>query len=123
MTPEPRDKALYESVKKRVNQSYSKPSAYRSSAYVKEYKESYKQKHGSGSPPYIGKRGTGGLTRWHKEKWRNERGEVGYKNKGDIYRPTVRVNEKTPTTINELSDSRIQKAKQEKRQTGKVKRF
>jgi len=122
MSPQPRDQALYESVKRRVNQQYSKPSAYRSSAYVKEYKEAYKQKHGGGTP-YIGKRGTGGLTRWHQEKWRNQRGEEGYKKKDDIYRPTTRVNEKTPTTMNELSSSRIKKAQEEKRRTGRVKRF
>ena len=122
MSPEPKDPALYESVKRRVNQTYSKPSAYRSSAYVKEYKEAYKQKHGGGSA-YIGKKKGEGLTRWHKEKWRNQRGEEGYSKKGDIYRPTVKVNNKTPTTMSELSSSQIKRAQAEKRRTGRVKTF
>jgi Family of unknown function (DUF5872) len=63
------------------------------------------------------------LKRWYDEKWLNQRGEVGYKNKGDIYRPTVRINDKTPITIQELTKSQIERAKKEKARTGRVKRF
>ena len=45
-----------------------------------------------------------GLNRWFKDNWRNQRNEVGYKYKSDVYRPTRRVNEKTPATFTELSN-------------------
>ena len=45
------------------------------------------------------------------------------KNKSDVYRPTVRINNKTPTTFNELSINQIIKAKKEKEKTGRVKKF
>ena len=44
-----------------------------------------------------------GLARWFKEEWKNQRGEVGYKNTNDVYRPTRRVTPKTPLTFNELT--------------------
>ena len=48
---------------------------------------------------------------------------IGYKEKGNIYRPTIRINEKTPTNFSELTLNQIIKAKQEKAKTGRVKRF
>ena len=50
-------------------------------------------------------------------------GGIGYKEKGNIYRPTIRINEKTPTNFSELTLNQIIKAKQEKAKTGSVKRF
>ena len=91
-------------------------SAYRSSLLVKTYKErggTYKGKKNDNT----------GLTKWHREKWTNQRGETGYKNKSDVYRPTVKVNDKTPTAFNELTKKQIEKARQEKARTGKVKKF
>ena len=73
---------------------------------------------------YIGKKNSNkGLQRWHKETWLNQRGEVGYKNKSDVYRPTVRVNKDTPITSNELTKEQIKKAQAEKTKTGRVKKF
>lgn len=46
-----------------------------------------------------------------------------YEKKGDIYRPSIRINEKTPTTFNELSKKRIKEAIKEKKTTGRVKKF
>jgi len=40
-----------------------------------------------------------------------------------VYRPTIRINEKTPTTFNELTKNQIIKAKKEKEKTGRVKKF
>lgn len=57
------------------------------------------------------------------EEWRNQRGEVGYKYKSDIYRPTKRVTAKTPVTINELTTHELRIARDRKRRTGRVKRF
>ena len=53
----------------------------------------------------------------------NQRGETGYKKKGDVYRPTKRVNSKTATTFKELSKKEIDAAKREKAKTGRVKEF
>ena len=63
------------------------------------------------------------MNRWFSEKWSNQRGGTGYKSKSDVYRPTVKVNDKTPTTFNELTKKQIEKARQEKARTGKVKKF
>ena len=118
----PRDKELYDKIKKQVFLKYPKHSAYRSGLLVKNYKEAYQKKYNNDNA-YIGGRNTDGLTRWFAEDWRNQRGEIGYKKKGDIYRPTIRINEKTPTTINELSQRRIKEAMREKKTKGRVKKF
>ena len=53
----------------------------------------------------------------------NQRGEVGYKYKSDVYRPGVRVNSKTPTTFKELTPTEIERARNEKYRTGRVDKF
>jgi hypothetical protein len=58
-----------------------------------------------------------------REKWTNQRGQVGYKEKGDVYRPTIRINQYTPKTFNELSKADIERAKKEKALKGRVKKF
>lgn len=119
----PVDTKLYELVKKRVYKKMPTHSAYRSSHLVKEYKEEFKKKYGNKSA-YIGKKKENeGLTRWHKEEWKNQRGGIGYKKKGDIYRPTKRITSKTPTTYKELSKKDIKKAMIEKKTKGRVKKF
>ena len=115
MTPKPKNKALYERVKKRVYKKIPKHSAYRSGQVVKEYKKA--------GGTYTGQKSKGNLGRWFKEKWTNQRGGIGYKKKGDVYRPTRRVSKKTPKTFKELGKKRIKKAMVEKKKTGKVKKF
>ena len=113
---EPKDKKLYEQVKKEIYAKYPQHSAYRSGLLVKEYK-----KRGGA---YIGKENQSkGLNRWFKEEWENQRGETGYNKKSDVYRPTKRVNKDTPTTFKELSKEQIEKAKKEKARTGRVGKF
>jgi len=120
----PADKKLYNNVKKRVYNKIKKHSAYRSGTVVKSYKKAFKTKYGSRKAPYRGNyTRKKGLGRWFSEKWRNQRGEVGYKRKGDIYRPTKRVTRKTPVTHGELSRRRTRRAMREKRTTGRVSRF
>jgi hypothetical protein len=103
-------------LKKEIYEKYPKHSAYRSGLLVQEYK----RRGGT----YIGnKNEKEGLARWMKEKWTNQRGEVGYKYKSDVYRPTVKVTDKTPTTFNELTNKQIERARQEKAKTGRVKKF
>ena len=114
--PEPLDKELYESIKRKVWNMYDKPSAYRSGMLVKLYRESGGRYSGD-------KDKDEGISRWIREKWVNQRGEVGYKHKSDVYRPTVRVTEDTPTTFSELTPEELKRAKSEKARTGRVKKF
>lgn len=121
---EAKDKDLYEKIKKEIYLKYPKHSAYRSGLIVKKYKEEYEKKYGKNSNAYFGKKDNSkGLIRWFNEDWRNQRGEIGYKKKGDIYRPTKRVNKNTPTTINELTKKQIENAIKEKKTKGRVKKF
>ena len=119
--PQPTDEKLYEKIKNELFKKY-KPSAYRSGLLVQKYKEEYVKKHKNNNY-YRGNKATSNLKRWFDEKWTNQRGEIGYKNKSDVYRPTVRINNKTPITFNELTKNQIIKAKKEKEKTGRVKRF
>ena len=113
--PEPTNKKLYEEVKKEIYAKYPKHSACRSGLLVQEYK-----KRGG---TYSGDKSKGSLGRWFKEDWTNQRGETGYKTKGDIYRPTKRVNSQTATTFKELTKKEIESVKKEKAKTGRVKEF
>ena len=85
-------------------------------------RKEFKKKYGN-EKPYIGDKAKKGLTRWFAEKWRNQRGEVGYKFKSDIYRPTKRITSKTPRTFAELSKLQLERARREKASTGRVNKF
>lgn len=119
--PEPTDKDLYEKVKRDILNKY-KHSAYRSGLIVKEYKKQYFLKHKNHNA-YSGSKANSNLKRWFDEKWVNQRGEIGYNKKGDIYRPSIRVTKDTPTTWKELTTQQIKKASIEKEKTGRVKKF
>jgi hypothetical protein len=124
--PIPREKALYERTKKYIYKKYPKHSAYRSGLLVQEYKHRFSQKYGNKKNPYIGNKNKTkkvGLNRWFSEKWVNPRGEVGYRYKNDVYRPSIRITRKTPVTYKELSLNQIQKARQTKYRKGRVSRF
>ncbi len=41
---------------------------------------------------YSGSKENSDLKRWLDEKWQNQRGEIGYQKKTDVYSPTTRVN-------------------------------
>jgi len=122
MQPIPTDKNLYDKIKNELFKIYIKPSAYRSGLLVKKYKEEYTKKHNNNNY-YIGNKENSNLKRWFEEKWTNQRGETGYKKTGDIYRPNIRINNKTPKTFSELTLQEINKAKKEKKQKGRVKKF
>ena len=95
---------------------YDKPSAYRSGMLVKLYREAGGKYSGD-------KVKDAPLNRWFLEEWTNQRGEVGYDKKSDIYRPTIRITKDTPTTFAELTPAEIERAKAEKARTGRVKKF
>ena len=122
--PEPADQQLYKKIKDKVYKRIPKHSAYRSGVLVQEYKRAFKKLHGNRTP-YHGKKNKTkkGLGRWFAEKWRNQRGEVGYSFKSDIYRPTRRVTKKTPTTFSELTKKQIRRARREKTKKKRVKKF
>ena len=112
----PADPELYEKVKKEIIAKNPVHSAYRSGAIVKEYK-----KRGG---TYTGtKPKKTGLTRWFEEDWKSQSGNYGYKKKGDIYRPTVRVTSKTPITMSELTEKEKKRAMYEKKTKGRVRSF
>lgn len=120
----PTDSKLYTSIKIKVIKNNPINSAYRSGMIVKEYEKLYYLKHGMNSNPYSNvTKKVDGLTRWFLEKWRNQRGTIGYDTKGDIYRPTIRVNSSTPKTLQELSKKEIKSTMIEKRKTNRVKKF
>ncbi len=120
---QPRDQKLYNATKKRIYKKIKKHSAYRSGVLVQAYKKSFKKKYGN-KDPYIGhKNKDKGLARWFREKWRNQRGTVGYKYKNDVYRPTRRITKKTPKTFKQLGKKRINRARSIKYRRGRVERF
>ena len=76
----PVDKKLYNKTKSYIFKKYPKHSAYRSGILVKKYKNRFTKKYGNKKNPYIGEKSKKkGLSRWFKEKWVNQRGEIGYK--------------------------------------------
>jgi hypothetical protein len=90
------DKKLYEKVKKEIYKTYKKPSAYRSGAVVKRYKQL--------GGKYSGDKKKGSLTRWFREKWK----DIGDKNY-PVYRPTKRITKKTPLLVSEISSKNLKK--------------
>lgn len=148
MSSAPADPILYERVKASVYKKIPQHSAYRSGHVVQAYKRAFRKKHGSRSPyrsrsqsrsrsrsrstsrksraksrSRTRSRRSGSLSRWFAERWRNQRGEVGYRYKSDVYRPTRRVNSRTPTTFRELGSRRVSRARREKSRKGRVARF
>jgi hypothetical protein len=99
--PTPLDKELYQQVKKHINKIYTKNSAYRSAAYVKLYKDlggKYKED--------TKKKKLEGLPLWFSERWEDvnpDKNKTSY----PVYRPTIKVSEKTPKTVDEISKSRL----------------
>jgi len=87
--PIPKDKELYEKVKRLADQTYEKPSAYKSGFIVKKYKEL--------GGEYIDDNQSKDLKRWFKEDWKDI-GGLDY----PVYRPHIRVSNKTPLTVNEI---------------------
>jgi hypothetical protein len=96
--PIPIDKDLYNKVKEIADNVYKKPSAYKSMYIQKLYKKYGGEYEEDGSERK--------LSRWKSENWININpllGKTGYK----TYRPTVRINEETPKTIDEIPLKRL----------------
>lgn len=93
--PEPINKKLYNEVIKDIDKIYTKPSAYRSGAIVKEYKKRGGLYKSDGNEPT--------LKRWFSESWTDISGPNQY----PVLRPSIRINSHTPKTINEIPTKRL----------------
>lgn len=94
---------LYEKVKKIVNQQYSKPSAYRSGAYIKLYKKMGGEFEDEPDDKTIDGKP---LKRWMMEGWRDInplKTESSY----PVFRPTKRISKKTPLTVQEVDPENL----------------
>lgn len=96
----PINKKLYEKVKSIVYPKYKKPSAYRSGAVVKLYKEMGGKFKDNGERK---------LARWYKEEWKDV-GNQEY----PVYRPTKRVTKDTPLTVTEIDPKNLKEQIKEK---------
>lgn len=90
----PSDPALYEKAKKIVYAQYKKPSAYRSGALVKKYKDMGGEYEDDGEEKT--------LRRWFKERWKDI-GDKSY----PVYRPTKRITKNTPLTPDEIDPQNL----------------
>lgn len=92
--PTPKNKKLYDEVKRLADDVYKKPSAYKSGYIVKKYKEMGGTYADDDKPK--------NLKRWFKEGWKDI-GGLSY----PVYRPTIKVNKNTPLTPSEISPSNL----------------
>jgi hypothetical protein len=90
------DKSLYDTVKRKADEIYKKPSAYKSGYIVKKYKELGGRYKDDKEPK--------NLKRWFREQWK----DVGHQ-VYPVYRPTKRINKKTPLTIHEIDSKNLKK--------------
>ena len=99
--PTPRDQELYDKVKKKIMKSYKKNSAFASGAIVKEYK----QRGGT----YIEDGKERNLERWFDENWVDVNPLLGITDDEayPVFRPTIKVNERTPTLFQEIPIKRL----------------
>jgi len=105
----PMNMNLYNKVKEQADKIYKKPSAYKSGYIVKKYKEL--------GGTYSGKKTSSGLTSWYREKWtdignkrsdgRNASGKPFGQSLYPVYRPTKRVNKKTPLLVSEIDPKNL----------------
>lgn len=119
------DEALYKKAKKIVVKREPIHSAYRSIRIAQQYKKMFADKYGTRKKPYKGDKSKSKLYVWLRERWSSSpSGKItGYKKKGDIYRPTVRVNSDTPLLWSELKPSEIKRAKKLKSKGKRITRF
>ena len=96
LMPTPTDINLYNKAKKIADEVYKKSSAYKSGFIVKKYKELGGTYKDDNKPK--------NLKRWYAEKWM----DIGNK-EYPTYRPTVRINSKTPLTPNEIDPDNLKK--------------
>jgi len=92
----PTNPVLYAHVKEMADAIYKKPSAYKSGYIVKTYKRL--------GGEYIDDKKERTLKRWFDEKWM----DVGNKDY-PVFRPTKRINKKTPLLVSEIDKKSLKK--------------
>jgi hypothetical protein len=107
--PLPTDSGLYQEAKDFIMSKYKKYSPYASGAIVKHYKQLFAKKHGKDTPPYSSDDKPKNLTRWFEEKWVSINPLEGLKDSSyyPVFRPTNRVNSKTPLLYQETSQEAL----------------
>ena len=96
--PTPKDKVLYQKVKKIADEIYKKPSAYKSGYIVQEYKRR--------GGEYIDDKKPKELKRWFEAEWMNidpNKTKTSY----PVYRPTIRINKQTPLLVSEIDPKQL----------------
>lgn len=99
--PIPTNQKLYDEVKDFIMSRYKKNSAFASGAIVKEYKRR------GGTYKDDGKEKN--LERWFDEKWIDVNPLLGIKDDDayPVFRPTIKVNKRTPTLVQEIPVSNL----------------
>jgi hypothetical protein len=107
--PIPTDSGLYEEARKFIMSRYKKNSAYASGAIVKQYKQQFVKKYGKDTAPYSNDNKPKNLKRWFEEKWIDVNPILGITNDEayPVFRPTRKVNSKTPTLYQEIPLTRL----------------
>jgi hypothetical protein len=95
---EPANIELWNKIKQQIKDKHKKRwNAYYSGLLVQEYKN----KGGK----FVGKKNNEiGIGRWFKEEWKDV-GSQSY----PVYRPTKKINKKTPLTVGEIDKENLQK--------------
>lgn len=91
----PKNINLYNQAKEIIFNRYKKNSAYRSGAIIKLYK--------SMGGTFEDDNKEKPLKRWFKERWQDVSIIKGY----PVYRPTKKISNKTPLTINEIDKKNL----------------
>lgn len=90
---------LYEKAKAIVYKKYAKPSAYRSGAVIKLYKEMGGTFKDDNKPKL--------LKRWFEEEWKDVNPHKT-PNSYPVYRPTKRITKDTPLTVDEVDPKNLE---------------
>lgn len=88
------NKKLYQKAKQIADEKYAKPSAYKSGFIVKTYKDL--------GGTYTDDNKPKNLKNWYKERW-SDIGKLDY----PVYRPTIRVSNKTPLLVSEIDPKNL----------------
>jgi hypothetical protein len=94
----PLNKELYEKAKLIADETYDKSSAYKSGFIVKTYKKM------GGKYKNTGKEKD--LKRWYEEGW-TDVSPLKTDSSYPVYRPTKRINKKTPLTVDEIDKTNL----------------
>ena len=99
--PIPLNQQLYDNVKEKIMKSYKKNSAFASGAIVKEYKRQGGKYKDDKQPRH--------LTRWFEEKWVDVNPILGITKDSayPVFRPTNKVDGRTPTLLQEIPKERL----------------